>query len=195
MKRIALDFALPFACCVLSCAPSLPALAGEIAPVARDGVHDFDFTLGTFRTHIRRLQNPLSGSTTWVNYEGTKTDVAILGGRGSLEQIEADGQSRSGLGHLELMTLRLYSTRARQWSLNFSSSASGALATPSIGEFKDGVGTFLDQESYNGRTILVHQVWSAITPTSYHFEQAFSADFGRTWEANFVADLERVGRR
>jgi hypothetical protein len=151
--------------------------------------HDFDFALGTFRTHFKRLQNPLAGSTTWVAYEGTKSDVPILGGKGSLETIEADGPS-----HLELMTLRLYNPAAHQWSLNFSSSASGEMATPSIGEFRDGIGIFTDQEDFNGRTIVVRQLWSNITRNSYHFEQAFSADHGKTWEPTFIADLTRTGR-
>ena len=163
-----------------------PALADTAAHPARDGARDFDFALGTFHTHIRRLRDPLTGSGKWVEYDGTKTDVPVLGGTGSLESIEADGPS-----HLELMTLRLYNSRSRQWSLNFSSSGSGSLGTPSIGQFENGVGTFLDQENYNGRSILVRQLWTRITPQSYHFEQAFSADFGTTWETNFVADLTR----
>ena len=43
-----------------------PALA------ERDGRHDFDFEIGTWKTHLWRLQHPLSGSNTWVQYEGTR---------------------------------------------------------------------------------------------------------------------------
>jgi len=150
--------------------------------------HDFDFALGRFHTHIRRLLDPLAGSNRWVTCDGTKTDRPLLDGTGSVETIEADGPD-----HLELMTLRLYGAAAHQWSLNFSSSGSGQITTPAIGEFENGVGTFLDQENYNGRTILVRQIWSKITPVSYHFEQAFSADFGKTWQPNFIADLTREG--
>jgi hypothetical protein len=32
----------------------------------------------------------------------------------------------------------------------------------------------------------------AITPNSYHFEQAFLDDFGKSWETNLVADLVRA---
>ncbi len=166
---------------------AMPA-AAENTPPGRDGSHDFDFALGTFHTHIRRLLAPLTGSNRWVEYDGTKTDRPMLGGTGSLETIEADGPD-----HLELMTLRLYSAAARQWSLNFSSSDAGQMTTPAIGKFENGVGTFLHPQSNNGRTILVRQLWSQITPGSYHFEQAFSADFGRSWEPNFIADLRREG--
>jgi hypothetical protein len=37
----------------------------------RDGQSDFDFEIGTWKTRFKRLLNPLSGSTTWVEYEGT----------------------------------------------------------------------------------------------------------------------------
>jgi hypothetical protein len=177
MKQTALVLALVFL--------AGRALADNAAAL-RDGRHDFDFALGTFHTHIQRLLDPLTGSNRWVEYQGTKTDRPLLGGTGSLETIEADGPD-----HLELMTLRLYGAATHQWSLNFSSSGSGQMTTPGIGEFKNGVGTFLDQENYNDRAILVRQIWSQITPASYHFEQAFSDDFGKTWESNFIADMKR----
>jgi hypothetical protein len=36
----------------------------------RDGQHDFDFALGTWKAHLRRLEHPLTGSKTWVDREG-----------------------------------------------------------------------------------------------------------------------------
>ena len=36
----------------------------------RDGQHDFDFEIGTWKTHLSRLLHPLTGSATWVEYEG-----------------------------------------------------------------------------------------------------------------------------
>src|SRR5579862_8711470 len=66
-----------------------------------DGQHDFDFNFGTWRTHIRRLQKPLSGSGTWSTMEGTVTVLKIWGGQGQVEDIEADGQS----GHWSGLTV------------------------------------------------------------------------------------------
>jgi hypothetical protein len=169
---------------LVGCVLTTPTYASD---ATHDGIHDFDFALGTFHTHIRRLESPFTGSTKWLVYDGTKTDAAILGGAGSVEQIEADGA-----GHLEFLTLRLWSAQAHQWSLNFSNSQSGQMGAPSIGEFANGIGTFLGQDTYNGRTIQVRQLWSEITPTSYHFEQAFSDNYGKTWETNFTADLARI---
>ncbi|HEY4037688.1 MAG TPA: hypothetical protein VGM15_02610, partial [Burkholderiaceae bacterium] len=63
---------------------------------------------------------------------------------------------------------------------------------PTVGEFKDGRGEFYSQDTINDRAILVRFVWSAITPTSAHFEQSFSDDGGKTWEVNWITDQSRV---
>ncbi len=154
----------------------------------RDGQHDFDFEIGTWKTHLSRLLHPLTGSTTWVEYEGTTVVHKIWNGHANLVELEADGPA----GHFEGLNLRLYNPQARQWSLNFASSSGGTMTQPTIGEFKNGRGEFFDQETLNGRTILVRFVISDITPNSCRFEQAFSDDGGKTWEVNWIATDTRV---
>lgn len=168
--------------------------ADDVAPpphpvaAARDGQHDFDFSIGVWKTHLRRLQHPLTGSTTWVEYEGTTVVRKVWGGRANLAELEADGPG----GHLQVLSLRLYDPVARQWSLNSANSRTGSLGTPTIGEFRNGRGEFYDQESFNGRMILVRNVWSDITGDSIRFEQSFSDDGGKTWELNWIAVDTRV---
>lgn len=158
------------------------------APAVRDGQHDFDFDLGAWKTHVVRLQHPLTGSNAWTEYEGTTVVSKIWNGRANLAELEADGPS----GHLEVLSLRLYNPQARQWSLNTANSRSGTISVPTIGEFKDGRGEFFDTEPLNGRSILVRNVWSDITANSCRFEQSFSADGGKTWEVNWIATDTRI---
>ncbi|HEV8167917.1 MAG TPA: hypothetical protein VGP59_01190, partial [Pyrinomonadaceae bacterium] len=66
--------------------------------------HDFDWEIGTWKTHLRRLQKPLSGSTTWVEYEGTTVVRKVFDGRANLVELKADGPA----GHFEGLSLRLY---------------------------------------------------------------------------------------
>jgi hypothetical protein len=157
-------------------------------PKARDGQHDFDFEIGTWKTRLSRLLRPLTGSTTWVEYEGTTVVRKVWNGRANLVELVVDGPA----GHLEGLSLRLYNPQSRQWSLNFSNSNAGMLSQPMIGEFKDGRGEFYDQESFDGRAIYVRFVISDITPTSVRFEQSFSEDGGKTWEVNWIATDTRV---
>jgi hypothetical protein len=176
----------------------LPALAQQKSgtsrtkpqPTAteRDGQHDFDFEIGTWKTHLRRLLNPLTGSTTWVEYEGTSVVRKVWNGRANLVELVADGPA----GHFEGLNLRLYNPQSGQWSLNFASSSAGILSPPTIGEFKNGRGEFFAQETLNRRAILVRFVISDITPDSCRFEQAFSDDGGKTWEVNWIATDRRV---
>jgi len=154
----------------------------------RDGQHDFDFEIGRWKTHLKRLVHPLTGSTTWMEYEGTTVVRKIWNGRANLVELEVDEPN----SHIEALSLRLYHPDSHQWSLNFASSGGGALGVPTVGEFKDGRGEFFDQETLNGRAIYVRFVISDITPDSCRFEQAFSDDAAKTWEVNWVATDTRV---
>jgi hypothetical protein len=164
------------------------ALGASAAPPQgaelRDGQHDFDWDIGHWQVHMRRLLHPLTGSTTWVEYQGTDVVRKVWDGRANFGEVELDGAA----GHLEFLTLRLYNPQKREWSMNISSSATGVLSPPAVGRFVDGHGEFLDEEDYNGRSILVRFEVSVLTPASCRFEQAFSADGGKTWELNLVVN-------
>lgn len=162
--------------------------SGAAPATQRDGQHDFDFELGNWKTHISRLVHPLSGSKTWVEYDGTSVVRKIWDGRANLLELEVSGPA----GHIEALSLRLYDPESGQWSLNFSNSSGGTLGQPTVGEFHDGRGEFYDQETIGGRAVLVRFVISDIRRDSCHFEQAFSADGGRSWEVNWIATDTRV---
>ena len=157
-------------------------------PQVHDGSRDFDFEIGTWHTHIHRLQHPLSGSTIWTDYDGISVVRKIWGGKANMVELEVDGPA----GHIEGLSLRLYDPRSRQWSLNFASSAGGELGVPTVGEFQDGRGSFYDDERIGDRMVLVRNIWSDITPISGRFEQSFSDDGGKTWEVNWIATDTRI---
>ena len=154
----------------------------------KDGQHDFDFEIGTWKTHLRRLQRPLSGSTNWVEYDGTTVVSKVLDGRANLVELKVNGPA----GRLEGLSLRLYNPQSRQWSLNFANINDGQMTRPAIGEFKNGRGEFYNEDTYNGRAIFVRFVITEIADDQYRFEQSFSADGGQTWEVNWIAIDTRV---
>ena len=164
------------------------ATSGAPAASARDGAHDFDFEIGTWKTHVSRLTHPLTGSKTWVDYDGSTVVRKVWDGRANLVELEVTGPS----GHIEGLSLRLYNPESHQWSLNFSNSNGGTLGVPTMGEFNNGRGEFFDQESLNGRSILVRFVIAPQTADTIRFEQAFSSDGGKTWEVNWIATDTRV---
>jgi len=157
--------------------------------VQRGGQHDFDFELGTWKIHLKRLQNPLAGSNSWVEFDGTSVTRKVWDGRSQLEEFEVD----SPTGHIEGLTLRLYNSKTHQWSLYWANSKNGAISgPPNVGEFKNGRGEFFCQDTINDKAILVRYVWSDITPDTAHFEQSYSDDGGKTWEVNWITDQTRV---
>jgi hypothetical protein len=175
--------------CISLALPAGAADEAAHAPTAplRDGQHDFDFNFGTWNTHIRRVLDPLSGSTHSVELNGTVTVRKVWDGRAQLEEIEADGPK----GHWEGLTLFLYDPSAHQWSQTFVNSKSGVLTPGLIGSFKDGRGELYAQDTVNGRSILIRCVWSDIKPDSHHFEESYSDDGGKTWAPAFIASLTR----
>jgi len=163
-------------------------MSQEKKTAARDGQHDFDFEMGEWKTHLKRLLHPLSGSSTWVEYDGITIGKKVWDGRANLIELTADGPA----GHFEGLSLRLYNPDTHQWSLNFANSKNGTLAIPAIGEFKNGRGEFYNQDTFNGRSIFVRFIISGITLNSCHFEQSFSDDGGKTWEVNWIATDTRI---
>jgi hypothetical protein len=148
-----------------------------------EGQHAFDFEIGTWKTSLKRLKDPLSGSNTWLEYKGTTIVRKVWNGAANLVELVVDGPA----GHIEGLSLRLYNPETDQWTLNFANRKSGMLSTPTIGGFTNGRGEFYNQETLDGRAIFVRFVISDITKNSCRFEQSFSKDGGKTWELNWIA--------
>ena len=149
----------------------------------RDGSRDFDFEIGEWSTHIKRLQRPLTGSTAWVEYTGTTTVRGVLGQRANIAELRVEGPA----GRIEGAALRLYNPAARQWSVHYFNAADGMLTAPLVGGFRDGRGVFVGQDTLAGRTILVRFVIVTAGADACRFEQSFSDNGGESWELNWVA--------
>ncbi|MBX3280867.1 MAG: hypothetical protein KF756_00165 [Acidobacteria bacterium] len=162
--------------------------ASSSAADKRDGQKDFDFEIGTWKTHVKRLVSPLSGKNDWVEYNGTTVVRKVWSGKANLVELVMDGPA----GHFEGLSLRLYNPSTRQWSLNFSNIKSGVLSLPTIGEFRNGRGEFYNQETLNGRSIFVRFIVIPESNDVCRFEQSFSDDGGKTWELNWIATDTRI---
>jgi hypothetical protein len=153
----------------------------------RDGQHDFDFEFGSWKTHIRRLLHPLTGSDSWVELDGISTVRKVWDGRANLGELEVSSPTT----HLEGLSLRVYSPESHQWSIYWANSNDGRLGPAMIGQFRNGRGEFYDQELFQGSAIYVRFIFSDLTPKSFRLEQSFSDDGGKTWEPNWIATFAR----
>jgi hypothetical protein len=169
--------------------PDASKTSGQQTSTERDGQHDFDFEIGSWKIHLKKLMHPLTGSTTWVEFDGTSVTRKVWDGRAQLEQFET---ASPAAGHIEGLTLRLYNPQSHQWRLYWANSKNGIMDPPQIGEFKNGRGEFFAQDTINGKTVFIRFIWSDTTTNTPHFEQSFSEDGGRTWEVNWITDQTRV---
>src|SRR5262249_51101423 len=112
-----------------------------IAP-EQDGRRDFDFIVGRWNVHHRRLRERLKGSTEWDEFDGTTEDRSIVGGLGNI------GEAPLTLNSTPLIatSLRLFDPQTRQWSVYFTNSIQGILSPPMTGGFSEGRGEFYAQE-------------------------------------------------
>jgi hypothetical protein len=157
-----------------------------------DGRHDFDFFIGTWRGHNRRLKQRLQGCTEWEEFPTTITNHTILGGLGSFEEVRLEREAGVQLA----ITLRLFNPQTREWSIYWAvgGAGNGAL-TPMVGRFENGRGVFyaFEIEATTKKHVLVRFIWSRISANFAQWEQAFSEDGGVTWETNWVMEHSRVG--
>ena len=115
------------------------------ATAQRDGSHDFDFLIGDWKAHVRRLPDRLVGSTQWIEYDGISRHKKILDSNANFEEFEVNGHEKGQ--HIKAQTLRLYNPDTHQWSIYLLDVDKGALPMPPmVGEFTGRRGEFYDQE-------------------------------------------------
>ncbi|MGA2421455.1 MAG: DUF1579 domain-containing protein [Candidatus Acidiferrum sp.] len=154
------------------------------------GLHDFDFLVGQWQAHHRKLKERLANSHEWVEFEGTLMNQPLMGSYSNVDDtvLSVPGAPYRGVA------LRSFDLKTQQWSIWWldSRTPSAPLDPPMIGGFHNGVGIFYGDDTVKGKRVRARFIWSNITPTSCHWEQAASPDEGKTWETNWVQDITRV---
>ena len=152
-----------------------------------DGRADFDFFLGSWTLRNRVLREWLKGSTSWEEFGGASVVRTILGGLGHIEEVSMERES----GTEQEVVARFFDPNTHQWRIYEAEGGSGFTSRPVIATYKEGRIEGYAYEPWEGAYVFRRVVWSDITATSFHWEQAFSADGGRTWETNWIADFAR----
>jgi hypothetical protein len=157
---------------------------------AVSGLHDFDFLVGKWLAHHRRLKKRLANDHEWVEFDGTLANQPLMGGYSNVDDtvLDVPGAPYRGLA------LRSFDPKTAQWSIWWldGRTPSEPLDPPMVGGFHNGVGIFFGDDTVRGKQVRARFIWSNITPTSCHWEQSASPDGGKTWETNWVQDITRV---
>ncbi len=155
---------------------------------ANQEAHGFDFLIGTWKTHYLRLRHPLSGDREWYACDGRSLVRPFWGRGANLE----DGDLHCPAQYIRGVTLRLYDLATHQWLLYWGTQKNGlAAGLPQAGRFgSNGVGDFFAPDTFGGKPIVVRYRWLA-RAANPRFEEAFSADGGKTWETVWTTDYTR----
>jgi hypothetical protein len=153
---------------------------------------DFDFLVGNWKMHHRRLDRRLENCKDWTTFESVDSNYKILGGTGDMDIYRTTEMPGMQGKLFEGITLRLFNPKTGLWSLYWVASNMGVLDPPVVGSFENKVGHFFMKDSFRGKDIIVMFRWDARNSDKPIWSQAFSADDGKTWEWNWFNVSERI---
>lgn len=162
-------------------------LSKKAASMTESSEHDFDFQRGDWRVHHQVKRPEPEG---WVEFEGTCRNRGLVDGSANVEENTFFRPAGVTYG----IALRTYDAKSRQWAIWWVDGRDphGALDPPVKGCFENGVGTFYSDHVADGKPMRVRYLWSHITTKSARWEQAISADGGKTWDTNWIMAFERA---
>ena len=160
----------------------------KITASASSSQNDFDFLVGKWAMHHRRLNKRLENCKDWTEFESTDENHKILNGTADTDMLSAtfDGKPFEGL------TIRLFNPKTKLWSLYWVASNVGVLDPPVVGSFENNVGHFFTKDTFNGKKIIMMFRWDARDKDNPVWSQAFSPDNGKTWEWNWFNVSRRM---
>lgn len=158
-------------------------------PAVRDDSHAFDFIYGKWRMPNRRLVKRLAGSHEWADFITCDEGRPLPGGIGNMDFWRAD-YWKDFVG----VTVRTYDPKAGLWRIYWVDNrfSGGTIGTPVLGRFHGSVGVFYGKDTFQGKPVLVRFIWT-VNPKGSRvvakWNQAFSADGGKTWETNWYNEF------
>ncbi len=149
---------------------------------------EFDFLIGQWNVQHRRLTAPLIGSDNWQEFDGNMTAHPILDGLGNMD----DNLINFPDDPYRAISLRTYDPRQKKWAIWWLDGRTPhSLDVPVKGQFEEGIGVFLAEDTFEGKPILMRFTWTRTETASPKWEQAFSSDNGATWETNWTMEFTR----
>jgi len=146
---------------------------------------DFDFLVGKWKMHHRRLNKRFENCKDWTEFESTDSNYKILSGTADMDVLSTTQMPGIDGKLFEGATLRLFDPKTRLWRLYWVASNVGILDPPVVGSFENNVGHFFAKDVFNGKNIIMVFRWDVRDKEHPVWSQAFSPDNGKTWEWNW----------
>jgi len=157
----------------------------------------FDFLLGNWRVHNRRLTRRFARCDEWEVFDAVQTNQALPGDIGNIDDFVAATWRPDYVG----LSLRLFNPQTGLWSIYWLDNrtggldAAGILTPPVVGRFDGGTGIFTGDDIVDGQPIRVRYTWSDVDSARPRWEQAMSVDGGFSWEMNWSMEFEKFSQR
>ncbi|MHC4975181.1 MAG: hypothetical protein ACYTF7_01090, partial [Planctomycetota bacterium] len=116
---------------------------------------DFDFLLGAWKIHHRRLRERLVACTDWDEFDATYECWPILNGMGNFDQMTTTFNGEPLVG----CSVRYFRPDDGMWRIHWIDSDRLVLDTPVVGRMEDGNGVFDATETIDGREVVVRFEW------------------------------------
>jgi hypothetical protein len=159
----------------------------EIIPSKTSSLNDFDFLIGKWKIHNKKLKTRLNNCKEWAEFEASSECYKILRGFGNTDHFRTQFNGVP----FEGMALRLFNPKTKLWSIYWADSNVVVLDVPVVGSFENKVGKFYAKDVFEGKEIVMQFNWDATNRDVPVWSQAFSADNGKTWEWNWYMTFYR----
>lgn len=191
-RRDAIAATLTAATALSSFRPSIATAATAAPPRTlpeyKGTPRDWDWLAGKWNVRHSRLKERLLNDNRWEEFPGTCHMWTTMDGHGNVD----DNYLELPSGPYRAMGLRALDEKTGLWSIWWVDGRTTVMDPPVRGGFKDGIGTFVGDDTLRGKPILMRFEWSKIAANSAHWEQAFSPDKGKTWEVNWRMEFTRA---
>jgi hypothetical protein len=163
--------------------------AGDLKIVAskNSSATDFDFLVGIWRIHNRKLNRRLNNCDEWTEFEALGKCRKILNSFGNIDDFRTELNGK----RFEGMALRLFNPKSKLWSIYWADSNLVVLDVAQVGSFEDNIGKFYAKDVFEGKEIIVLYQWNKTNADVPIWSQAFSPDKGKTWEWNWYMTFHR----
>ena len=183
-SRRLLALGLPVAAAISNLLLTIPMPASNASSFTGTA-RDFDFFVGRWHVHNRRLVLRADGASTWEEFDATREARALPGGGGHMDSFDAAAAGLHG------MVLRVFDPQARRWSVYCSDNSGNARHPPMVGGFDGDVGVFEGVDTREGMSLRVRATWHRLSDSEATCEEAVSEDAGLTWQTRWTMHLVR----
>lgn len=161
--------------------------SSDIIPSPNSSQRDYEFYIGKWKIHNKKLKTLFSNCTDWIEFDATEEIRPVLFGLGYVGQYKATISDKP----FEGAAVHLFNPETRLWSNYWADSNRGVMEVPVVGSFENRIGLFYAEDFLNQKKIRLRFHWDATEKDKHVWNQAFSDDDGRTWETNWIMYYNR----